>query len=631
MNAVGDDVLRLFVRYLPACRDVINLSLAVGRLPEETWRTAHESLLPGLHRQPRRTFTTFHEPRELNVVRVTDGPDTWRRRFVEGARLAEGAARSREPTVVDFEFPRTAPEGHNVIWHLACAREDCVAAAPPRGSRVRARPAAARRLVESPTSTAVKMRVALVVVFGASVAARDSKSMSNGEPGWIQENPNRPGEGSLEALMPKVFPKRDNFHTEEGWKTWEDRFCVEAKQKYEEAPRHPKPRVDGPRAASASTTAFVSRTLRGSVRRRPLESTRLHGISKWQPRRRRDTSSDDPFSNRGFAAATGDRDGRSRTAPYGRSRARAQVAMLLRGVPFRDWGSRTTEGSCCEFATEPSIIPPEALNSGNQLDAVRSWKEAIIEPAEALGYEVDVFVATYHCANGRKLVENTLLPALAPYVRGVYIGAQENSSQFSVISRLLGLAYLEATTRQDTDVMSRRAYEHVFIMRLDRSYNKVDTKCLFDSDSPANNGWPAPDTFSYFPGRYFECAVRHRWEPGLANSYESLHLIMAMSGEPFGRPPDGKKYLNIPVFTKANGEPETAPFINDKNPRLIAPCWRQGLGQHHGWKVGADRLTSGRYMQARGLAGEQATRWKANVTRACFRLRSKADWALIGE
>jgi hypothetical protein len=403
--------------------------------------------------------------------------------------------------------------------------------------------------VESPTSTAVKMRVALVVVFGASVAARDSKSMSNGEPGWIQENPNRPGEGSLEALMPKVFPKRDNFHTEEGWKTWEDRFCVEAKQKYEEAPRHPKPRV----------------------------------------------------------------------------------AMLLRGVPFRDWGSRTTEGSCCEFATEPSIIPPEALNSGNQLDAVRSWKEAIIEPAEALGYEVDVFVATYHCANGRKLVENTLLPALAPYVRGVYIGAQENSSQFSVISRLLGLAYLEATTRQDTDVMSRRAYEHVFIMRLDRSYNKVDTKCLFDSDSPANNGWPAPDTFSYFPGRYFECAVRHRWEPGLANSYESLHLIMAMSGEPFGRPPDGKKYLNIPVFTKANGEPETAPFIKDKNPRLIAPCWRQGLGQHHGWKVGAGRLTSGRYMQARGLAGEQATRWKANVTRACFRLRSKADWALIGE
>ena len=127
------------------------------------------------------------------------------------------------------------------------------------------------------------------------------------------------------------------------------------------------------------------------------------------------------------------------------------------------------------------------------------------------------------------------------------------------------------------------------------------------------------------------CAVRHRWEPGLANSYESLHLIMAMSGEPFGRPPDGKKYLNIPVFTKANGEPETAPFINDKNPRLIAPCWRQGLGQHHGWKVGAQRLTIARYLQARGLAGEQATRWKANVTRACFRLRSKADWALIGE
>ena len=167
---------------------------------------------------------------------------------------------------------------------------------------------------------------------------------------------------------------------------------------------------------------------------RPLKTTRLHGTSTWQPRRRRDTS----LGRSIFQPRLRRRDGRPRRPGTGAraSRARAQVAILLRGVPFRDWSSRTKEGSCCAFATGwPSMPSPTRPSGGSQLEAVRSWRENIIEPAEALGYEVNVFVATYRCSNGRMLVERELLPALAPYVRGVYIGAQENSSQFSVVSR----------------------------------------------------------------------------------------------------------------------------------------------------------------------------------------------------
>ena len=116
-----------------------------------------------------------------------------------------------------------------------------------------------------------------------------------------------------------------------------------------------------------------------------------------------------------------------------RRHGRPRVAVLLRGVSFRNWGSRDTEGSCCNGTEAPQLL------------AVRSWRERLFEPLEARGYEVDAFAATYRCSNGRGLVEETLLPALAPRLRGSYVGSEANTSQLSTLGRVLGLAYIEGS------------------------------------------------------------------------------------------------------------------------------------------------------------------------------------------
>ena len=90
-------------------------------------------------------------------------------------------------------------------------------------------------------------------------------------------------------------------------------------------------------------------------------------------------------------------------------RAPPRVAVLLRGVAFRNWGSRDTEGSCCR-GTEAS-----------QRSVVESWNEHLFAPLEARGYEVNIYVATYRCSNGKDWVERDLLSQLAPRLRGVYL------------------------------------------------------------------------------------------------------------------------------------------------------------------------------------------------------------------
>ena len=88
-----------------------------------------------------------------------------------------------------------------------------------------------------------------------------------------------------------------------------------------------------------------------------------------------------------------------------------RVAVLLRGVAFRNWGDRRTEGSCCRGS--------EAA----QRSVVESWDEHLFAPLEQLGYEVNIYVATYRCSNGKDWVERDLLAQLAPRLRGVYLGS----------------------------------------------------------------------------------------------------------------------------------------------------------------------------------------------------------------
>ena len=59
-----------------------------------------------------------------------------------------------------------------------------------------------------------------------------------------------------------------------------------------------------------------------------------------------------------------------------------RVAVLLRGVAFRNWGSRGTEGSCCN-GTETQ-----------QHAVVESLDERLFAPLEARGFEVSVYLST---------------------------------------------------------------------------------------------------------------------------------------------------------------------------------------------------------------------------------------------
>ena len=82
-----------------------------------------------------------------------------------------------------------------------------------------------------------------------------------------------------------------------------------------------------------------------------------------------------------------------------------RVAVLLRGVAFRNWGDRRTEGSCCRGS------------EASQRSVVASWDEHLFAPLEARGYEVNIYVATYRCSNGKDWVERDLLSQLAPRLR----------------------------------------------------------------------------------------------------------------------------------------------------------------------------------------------------------------------
>ena len=106
------------------------------------------------------------------------------------------------------------------------------------------------------------------------------------------------------------------------------------------------------------------------------------------------------------------------------------------------------------------------------------------------------------------------------------------ATQAGAFARTLELANNEALSRQDLDlgvermVSNDRAYEHVFVLRLDEELVRADIDCLFGMDAPIN-WWSNFDEFAYFPGRYFECAVKHRHFLGVGD----LEKIQRLAGD----------------------------------------------------------------------------------------------------
>ena len=98
-------------------------------------------------------------------------------------------------------------------------------------------------------------------------------------------------------------------------------------------------------------------------------------------------------------------------------------------------------------------------------------------------------------------------------------------------------------SRADTDFHAahERLYEHVFVVRIDMMLTDLNLECLLASDAPASSGGNA-DQFAYFPGRYFECAVRHRY--GNSEGHGWMKTLVTLSGD-YDRFEAGERAVNF--------------------------------------------------------------------------------------
>ena len=104
--------------------------------------------------------------------------------------------------------------------------------------------------------------------------------------------------------------------------------------------------------------------------------------------------------------------------------------------------------------------------------------------------------------------------ALVDFHTGAYLGGYDNTTQSATHARALVLAAAEAASREDQPEGAgdaARAFEHVFIMRLDMALTRSNLTCLLAQDGPMTRSEAGnADGFSYLPGRFFACAVRAR-------------------------------------------------------------------------------------------------------------------------
>ena len=261
-----------------------------------------------------------------------------------------------------------------------------------------------------------------------------------------------------------------------------------------------------------------------------------------------------------------------------------RVAVLLRGVAFRNWGSRDTEGSCCR-GTEAS-----------QRSVVESWNEHLFAPLEARGYEVNIYVATYRCSNGKDWVERDLLAQLAPRLRGVYLGSYDNTTQSATHARALALAHAESSSREDQPEGAgdaARAFEHVFIMRLDMALTRSNLTCLLAQDGPMTRSEAGnADGFSYLPGRFFACAVRARG--ALYYSHDWVASVLSLAG--VDAPAAGAPVLYAhAVGGRAQDACATRAWRHEKRSAETAARWLRARGR----AAAADRARAACYAARR--------------------------------
>ena len=186
---------------------------------------------------------------------------------------------------------------------------------------------------------------------------------------------------------------------------------------------------------------------------------------------------------------------------------RRVVALILRGDAFRNWGHQGNMHTCCA-GTEDA-----------QRDVAEAHRRLLIEPMERAGYDVRVYVSTYHCTNGRDLA-TTLLPTLyGRWLRGLVLRNRTAASQWGTFSRAIALAASDASPGDGRNgkPLSLPAtdcvVDHALVLRLDMRITKFNL-CLLEADRAINrhalDTGGGSDQFLYVPGRLFPCVAKYR-------------------------------------------------------------------------------------------------------------------------
>lgn len=192
------------------------------------------------------------------------------------------------------------------------------------------------------------------------------------------------------------------------------------------------------------------------------------------------------------------------------------VALMLRGDAFRNWAHQGNQDTCC------------AGSEAAQRAVAAAHDRLVIEPLERAGYDVRVYISSYHCTNGEDWA-STALPALyGSRLRGLALRNRTAGSQWGTLSRAVELAASDARTVADGRSGAPEApgvrecpVHHAFVLRLDMLVKKFDL-CLLAADRPMNrhalDDGGGADQFLYAPGRLFSCVARHRHHPAAYSS-----------------------------------------------------------------------------------------------------------------
>ena len=167
-----------------------------------------------------------------------------------------------------------------------------------------------------------------------------------------------------------------------------------------------------------------------------------------------------------------------------------RIAVLLRGGGFRDSVAQHNDNSCCGASVYAQQRIAEYHN------------KELFPLLESNGTKVDVFIATYHCTNGRQYATSLLPGWYGTRLTALFVTDMASSDQRATTARGIGaIAHIQRNMRLE--------YDLVLSLRLDMEYSRVVRNCLLERNTPADylgaGGDGNKDNFQFIPRGFFGC------------------------------------------------------------------------------------------------------------------------------